>query len=298
MCGGLKVHSVKVKDIVVPARHRCCNPIKVKMLADSIGSPTGLLQPIAVTDDYKLIFGRHRLEAYKSLKRIDIPSYVLSLNDMDAELAMIDENLCRNELTPLEQAENINRRKAIYEAKHPETTQEATRALNLKQHRSDNMSLRENTAFSKETAAAIGKSTRTVERLDAIGKGIDEAAKTQIHGTPLANNKKQLEELTHFGPEEQVEIVKTINSGEAKKVGEAAKKAKVKPKEHKAHVITDSERARHQVKIWYETLGRWLGQSVSIDDIRNQYPGKKADGVVKLTTALYEALKAWQKEIK
>ena len=56
--------------------------------------------------------------------------------------------------------------------------------------------------------------------------------------------------------------------------------------------------ARQQIKIWADTIGRWLGQSPSIDEYRNKWPGPKGDRVVKAATELYEALKLWGKEIK
>ena len=57
--------------------------------------------------------------------------------------------------------------------------------------------------------------------------------------------------------------------------------------------------AKSQVKVWYETIGRWLGgKPPTIDQYREQWPGPAGDRVVKAATDLYEALKAWQKAIK
>ena len=56
--------------------------------------------------------------------------------------------------------------------------------------------------------------------------------------------------------------------------------------------------ARDQIKIWYDTIGRWLGKSVSIDEIREQFPGTQGDHVVKQATQFFESLKKWEKVIK
>jgi len=60
----------------------------------------------------------------------------------------------------------------------------------------------------------------------------------------------------------------------------------------------DAFDARAQVKVWAETIGRWLQQQPSIDGYRRKYPGDKGDRVVKAATELYEALKLWGKAIK
>ena len=56
--------------------------------------------------------------------------------------------------------------------------------------------------------------------------------------------------------------------------------------------------ARDQIKIWYDTIGRWLGKSVSIDEIREQFPGTQGDRVVKQATQFFESLKKWEKVVK
>ncbi len=56
--------------------------------------------------------------------------------------------------------------------------------------------------------------------------------------------------------------------------------------------------AREQIKIWADTIGRWLGKNPSIDELRAKYPGKQGDHVVKSATQFYESLGKWQKVIK
>src|SRR4051812_35702116 len=78
----------------------------VAELADSIRL-IGLVNPIAVTPDMRLVAGGNRLEACRMLGWESIPARVLELDQLHAELAEIDENLIRNELDVLERAEYL-----------------------------------------------------------------------------------------------------------------------------------------------------------------------------------------------
>jgi len=80
---------------------------KVKELAESIGS-TGLLQPIIVREnngDFEIISGHRRVEAYKKLKLKEIPAIIKNLDNGAAFEASIIENLQRDDLSSLEEAE-------------------------------------------------------------------------------------------------------------------------------------------------------------------------------------------------
>ena len=88
-------------------------------MADSIRE-LGLLHPIIVDKKYTLIAGLHRLEAVKLLEWTEIECTVSSLEGLKAELAEIDENVVRSDLSALEFGELLLKRKDIYEALHPE----------------------------------------------------------------------------------------------------------------------------------------------------------------------------------
>lgn len=64
------------------------------------------------------------------------------------------------------------------------------------------------------------------------------------------------------------------------------------------HTATQADLAKKQVKIWADTIARWLGSSPSIDEYRGEWPGPKGDRVLKAAKELYEALKDWPKAIK
>lgn len=91
------------------------NPESIKELAASIESTGGLLQPIVVEDlndsgEYMLIFGQRRLAAYRLLDKPEIPGFIVHHTDgVDIERMQLIENVQREDLTPLEEAESYAR---------------------------------------------------------------------------------------------------------------------------------------------------------------------------------------------
>jgi len=103
----------------------------LKALASSI-EDVGLLNPITVRVDgkgYRLIAGYHRLEACKAIGWLEIDATIVDLNDLEAELAEIDENLCRHDLTVQDRALLNERKVNLLLALHPETQTAAGRPV-------------------------------------------------------------------------------------------------------------------------------------------------------------------------
>ncbi|MBE3563304.1 MAG: nucleoid occlusion protein [Hydrogenibacillus schlegelii] len=98
-------------DRIVPNRHQprqVFDPEAIAELARTIAEH-GLVQPIVVRplDDgrYELIAGERRLRAVQALGQGDIPAIVRSLTDLEAATLALIENLHRENLTPIEEAE-------------------------------------------------------------------------------------------------------------------------------------------------------------------------------------------------
>src|SRR6478672_12882040 len=125
------VRRIELGGIGIKAdRPRALRPDAVNELMASM-KINGLLQPIvlrpAETTGYWLVAGLHRLEAARKLKWESIAATIFEGMDADqAELAEIDENLIRADLSPIERALHVARRKELYEIKHPETKKGAT----------------------------------------------------------------------------------------------------------------------------------------------------------------------------
>lgn len=127
---------------------------------------------------WEVIAGAHRLEAFRRIGHEVITCNVVEDDDLHAELAMIDENLCRAELSPSDRASQTARRKAIYEELHPETAHGGDR-------KSDQVANLATRSFAEDQAAATGHSERTVQRDAERGEKVIPEVMDMIRGTRL-----------------------------------------------------------------------------------------------------------------
>jgi uncharacterized ParB-like nuclease family protein len=184
---------------------RSLNDAVVADLADSI-EKVGLISPIRVRrvgTHYELVAGSHRYTACDSLGFRTIPCIVVEADDLHAELAMIDENLCRAELLPVDRAKQTARRKAIYEALHPETKH----GQNLENIPSGQFVHTGKPSFAAETAKTTGRDERSVRRDAERGEKVADEAVDLIRGTRL-DRGAYLDRIKHLPTQEQVDTVK------------------------------------------------------------------------------------------
>lgn len=201
---------------------RPVQPIRVEILARSIAE-VGLRQPInvrPVEGGYEIRGGGHRHAAFVSLGRKDIPAFVRTDDDLHAELAEIDENLIRNELSPAERAISIARRKAIYEELHPETkhgTPGVSRQVGDTRERGDK------TRFTKQTADTTGESERSIQRNAKRGEELGTEALRRVVNTSL-DKGEELDALAKLTPEHRDRLIDRAAAGEevSAKAGDGA----------------------------------------------------------------------------
>ncbi|TXH09119.1 MAG: hypothetical protein E6R03_17250, partial [Hyphomicrobiaceae bacterium] len=106
-------------------RKRGITETTVDQLAESIALD-GLLNPITVRETepgtYRLLAGRHRLEACRRLGWSDIPAIIKSsvgdteLDGLHDELTEVDENLIRKDLDGTQESVHARERKRIVSA--------------------------------------------------------------------------------------------------------------------------------------------------------------------------------------
>lgn len=111
---------VNINTVQVNEGRRRLNRERVAEIAESIKT-VGLLNPITITRNNVLVAGAHRLEACKLLGWDEIDATTIEAAGLIAELAEIDENLMRHDLTELERSLQVARRKRIYEELYPHT---------------------------------------------------------------------------------------------------------------------------------------------------------------------------------
>lgn len=187
---------IEIEKIKITGNHRPLNDEKVKQLAESINM-LGLLNPITINSDNELIAGRHRLEASKLLGYESIMARVINHRDLYGELARIDENLIRSELSVLEQGEHLNKREEILE----NLKLRAQSGTNIKNLRTGDTVTPVKTT--KEIAEEVGINERSAQRSKQIAQNIIPEIKEEIKNTPLANQTTKLLELSRMKPEEQ-----------------------------------------------------------------------------------------------
>jgi ParB family chromosome partitioning protein len=216
---------VSTTAITVDPKHRSPKPADVKRMADSIVE-VGLLSPVGLDESHKLIYGRTRLMAMLQLGNTTIPAMILDCSDIEADIAEIDENIVRTNLTALQEGKALKRRKALYEAKHPETKRGGDRKseeIKTTHCRSD--------SFAADAATKTGKSKRTIERAVALAESIPDEIAALIADTPLADNTSELKKLAKLPPEKQAEVaadVKATGRGTIAKTKPKKKKPKKK----------------------------------------------------------------------
>ena len=181
---GVEMISIHVDEIIVDGRHRT-DLGDLASLAASIDD-VGLINPITLTTDRRLVSGHRRLEAYRILRRPIIRACVV--RDLDtaqrrltAELA---ENVCRLEMRPSEQA---SLGLALEEVERPKAAERKATAgkSNLPTSEPNFGSLVDEQAgeVNKIVGPAVGMSHETYRKAKAVLRagrdGVD------VDGTPL-----------------------------------------------------------------------------------------------------------------
>jgi len=203
------IRDLPTDAIDIRADARAIDETAVAGLVESIAN-VGLINPIrvrAVGDRWEVIAGAHRLTACQQLGLADLSAIVVDDDDLHAELAMIDENLCRAELSPADRAKQTARRKAIYLLMHPETAAgvAGAHASNRAQgNAAENFSV---ASFAKDTAAKTGTTDRLVRLNVERGENVIDAALDIIRGTKL-DTGSYLDKLKKLSPSEQVYAAK------------------------------------------------------------------------------------------
>lgn len=169
---------------------RKVDPAAVRGLVESIRE-VGIINPLRVrpvrrhvdgvpADAWEVTAGGHRLAAALKLGLDTVPCIVADDDDLHAELAMIDENLCRAELSPADRAKQTARRKEIYEGLHPGTKHGGDQVAKLATSKDDTAE-----RFTEATAKVVGISERAVQRDAERGEKVAPDVLDRVRGTHL-----------------------------------------------------------------------------------------------------------------
>ena len=197
---------IPVDRVEVGRRLRDVSEKQVDALIASIGD-VGLLNPITVyprkvieagisVDGYGLVAGAHRLEAVRRLGHTEIAAQIVTMGELERQIAECDENLCGSVLSNSDRARFTARRKEAYEALHPEARHGGDR-------KSDQVANFATCSFADDQAAKTGQSARAI-RLDAErGSKVCQEALDVLKGTK-ADTGVVLDMLKDMEPAAQV----------------------------------------------------------------------------------------------
>lgn len=199
-------------DAVSTEGHRPLDGAKVRALAESMKA-IGLMTPISVRavndgERLELLAGNHRLSAAKLLgwEKIDASMFVdvqgdrdaQYLDDIDAQIWQIDENLMRSELTPAQEADCLKRRKELWEKRISAEVQPK-----IGRGRPD--------GFAGDVERRTGKDKATVNQSIRRAARIENVA--DLSGTSL-DKGVELDALAKLTPEEQRPLIERAKAGE------------------------------------------------------------------------------------
>jgi len=214
--------NIPISRIKVDGDRRKVDAGKVAEIAESI-EQVGLINPITVLKDrkkYRLLSGQHRLAAFRELLgRKTIPCYVLSrLDDLDAALVEIDENLVRNDLNVLEQGEHLIKRDFILDLKG-QLAKQGGSGSNQYQKKSKLGMI----TTLQSTADEMKISKSAVQQRKFIAKNLNPDVRDEVRNTPLANATTELLRLARMDGKEQKEVAGKIASKKARNVHDATR---------------------------------------------------------------------------
>ncbi|MCB1687712.1 MAG: ParB N-terminal domain-containing protein [Halioglobus sp.] len=231
---------------------RAVNPESVARLMESMQS-VGLRTPITVrivdnhidTDGVVVdgqpvvVTGAHRLEAAKRLGWEKIECFIFDGDsEIDAELWEIDENLCRHELTPTEQAEHLAKRKELWEARERDRVSgQVDPKLSVRGRENEGRP----EGFATETAKTTGKSKESINRDVRRAHDVCQEARDLIRGTKL-DTGAMLDKLSKLEPAAQIENANIQLEALADKERRALLKEEKEAREKEARQLREEAR--------------------------------------------------------
>jgi len=211
-----RVELVPLDQIVVHERFTELDEERAKAIADTMRDGR-LLQAIGLSSDGVLVWGRHRLRAAELIGWASIPARRMPYLSTDprALIDQLDENLARRQLSAVEEASLLAKRKPIWEKLHPETRRGVNGGKRREADLTDKLAVRSDPAevksFAADAAEKTGKSPRSVRRAVEIGTKLDKDVVRKLSKLPeIADNAQELRRLSKLAPDMQHAVVDSI----------------------------------------------------------------------------------------
>ena len=164
---------------------------------------------------------------------------VVELEDLKYDLAEIDENLIRSDISVVDQGDRFNDRQRIWEAIYPETGWGKARGNN------EDSKVGNLPTFSYDAANKVGVDRSTIDRLIRIGK-LPDSIKDLVRNTPLGDNQNELLKLVRIkDPKEQHAAALAYISGEASTITVPKKRGPTKTERQQASSSNETQQLYH-----------------------------------------------------
>ncbi len=226
-----------INMIEVEDRLRSVDEAAVDHIAESM-EQRGQIYPIQIRTiepgRFRLIAGAHRIAAARKLGWTHIEAFLVDdLEEEEARLLEVDENLCRAELSPVDKAHFFATRKEIYQRLYPETRHGGDRkSLEYRDNingpqwpldpNSRDLPRNRPLSFAEDTAASTPWSPRTIKRYTRIGERLDPDLRKALSGTPVGRRLKDLERIADMDTDKQQDLLQRIQSAERQPVSLSA----------------------------------------------------------------------------
>jgi ParB family chromosome partitioning protein len=211
-------HDIPLTEIETGTRLRRVTEAGVAQLVASIGALGHMTDPVQVRQisgkagapaRRVLMAGGHRLEAARRLGWDTIPAQVWRCSDDEALLFEIDDNLASRELTALERAWFMARRKEAYLRLHPGTGHGGDRKSAGRKGNDQN----EMISFCSATAEQHGRSVRWAEIYVTVGERLYPDERRRIETLPIAGKLTELLALSKLPPEDRPAVIDALAAG-------------------------------------------------------------------------------------
>ena len=218
------ITELAVADIICRDRLRPVSEAGVAALIASIGELGVIKDAVHVRrkkdGTFHLMAGAHRLEAARQLGMATIPVKAWTCTDDWARLVEIDDNLAGAELTALDTALFLARRKEVYERLHPETR--AMTGAALAARRWDAAEPSSAASFTATTAEKLGITERQVRKIVAAGERLQPPDVQALRRAPRPVTLKDLTVIAKIeSAPERYHVVGELGGGQARSAAEA-----------------------------------------------------------------------------
>lgn len=188
-------------------------------------TPIVLRRPEAdesITHEFALVAGGHRLAGHRLAGRLSIMAEIRECSRLEARREEVEENLIRNELSPLDRAFFLREHKKVYELLHPETAHGGDRKSRKFNDNSKSQTLGlDPKRFTAEAARLCNLSETTIQSAIALANALDPQAVRLLRGTAVARNAAELRRLAEEPGDRQLVLAGLIRDGKAETVAKA-----------------------------------------------------------------------------